>query len=166
VRRRGGSFRRAAALLPNSFLFLDEGFHLLAAQLIMSGKRPIWISVSRKRLSTPTSRRDGCALRRHLARGARSPGSLGSGCGLPHGGFHTLPFPRSRWRLAGAVAAAVAVGMNSQVVLFGTIGQSYGLCLFLIVAAYRLAVVAVEREGASPASAPGSWPELPRHPLC
>jgi len=74
--------------------------------------------------------------------------------------FLTADFVRSRfpvpaWRLAGALAATVAVGMNSQVVLFGTIGQSYGLCLFLIVAAYRLAVVAVERSGASAAAAAG-----------
>jgi MFS family permease len=74
--------------------------------------------------------------------------------------FLTADFVRSRfpvpgWRLAGALAALIAVGMNSQVVLFGTVGQSYGLCLFLIVAAYRLAIVAVERQGASRAAAAG-----------
>jgi hypothetical protein len=64
-------------------------------------------------------------------------------------------FPETGWRWGGALAALIAVGMNSQVVLFGTIGQSYGLCLFLIVAAYRLAVVAVERPGVSTAGATG-----------
>jgi MFS family permease len=74
--------------------------------------------------------------------------------------FLTADFVRSRfpvpdWRLAGALAALVAVGMNSQVVLFGAIGQSYGLGLFLIVAAYRLAIVAVESRGIGRAAATG-----------
>jgi hypothetical protein len=134
----------------------DEGFHLLAAQLIMSGKRPYldfcfpqtplnaYLTAGWMRLFGDTWR----AV--HVLQAVWVAGAA----------FLTADFIRSRfpvpgWRLAGAVAAAVAVGMNSQVVLFGTIGQSYGLCLFLIVAAYRLAVVAVEREGASPAAAAG-----------
>ncbi|MEI9972615.1 MAG: hypothetical protein WDO73_11470 [Ignavibacteriota bacterium] len=64
-------------------------------------------------------------------------------------------FPAPEWRWAGALATLVAVGMNSQVVIFGTIGQSYGLSLLLEVAAFRLAVVAVESRGVSRAAATG-----------
>jgi hypothetical protein len=39
------------------------------------------------------------------------------------------------------------VGFNALVFDFGTIGQAYGICLFLSVAAFRFAVCAVEREG-------------------
>ncbi len=57
-------------------------------------------------------------------------------------------FPASPWRLAAALAAALLVGLNVLVVQFGTIGQAYGLCLFLIVAAFRLAIFAVDRKSA------------------
>src|ERR1017187_258128 len=134
----------------------DEGFHLLAAQLILAGKRPYldfcfpqtplnaYLTAGWMRLFGDTWR----AV--HVLQAVWVAGAA----------FLTADFVRSRfpvpgWRLAGSLAAAVAVGMNSQVVLFGTIGQSYGLCLFLIVAAYRLAVVAVERAGASRAAAAG-----------
>ena len=69
--------------------------------------------------------------------------------------FIRTRFPVPEWRFAGAIAALIAVGMNAQVVMFGTIGQSYGLCLLLIVAAYRLALTAVERTGAGRSAATG-----------
>src|SRR5580698_8879722 len=126
----------------------DEGFHLLAAQLILAGKRPYldfcfpqtplnaYLTAGWMRLFGDTWRAAHVFETIWVAAAA----------------FLTADFVRSRfpvpdWRWAGALAALVAVGMNSQVVIFGTIGQSYGLCLFLIVAAYRLAVVAVERPG-------------------
>jgi len=42
---------------------------------------------------------------------------------------------------------ALTVGLNVLIVQYGTIGQAYGLCLFLIVAAFRLAVGSVDRKG-------------------
>jgi hypothetical protein len=78
-----------------------------------------------------------------------------AGAAFLTGDFLRRRFPVPGWRLACAVAAAAAVAMNSQVVLFGTIGQSYGLCLFLSVAAFRLAAPAVERKGALLAAGAG-----------
>jgi hypothetical protein len=134
----------------------DEGFHLLAAQLILAGKRPYldfcfpqtplnaYLTAGWMRLFGDTWR----AV--HVLEAFWVAGAA----------FLTADYIRSRfpvpnWRLAGALAAGAAVALNSQVVLFGTIGQSYGLCLFLIVAAFRLAVVAVARRGASFAAATG-----------
>jgi hypothetical protein len=134
----------------------DEGFHLLAAQLILAGKRPYldfcfpqtplnaYLTAGWMRLFGDTWRA-AHVLATFWVAGAT---------------FLTADFVRSRfpvraWRSAGAMAAVAAVGMNSQVVLFGTIGQSYGLCLFLLVAAFRLAVAAVEHRGVSRAAAAG-----------
>ncbi|HUA18772.1 MAG TPA: hypothetical protein VMB25_08510 [Bryobacteraceae bacterium] len=64
-------------------------------------------------------------------------------------------FPESPWRLAAALAAALLVGLNELIVQFGTLGQAYGLCLLLIVAAFRLAIHAVDRKSAGGALAAG-----------
>ena len=134
----------------------DEGFHLLAAQLILAGKRP-YIDFCFPQ--TPLNAYLTAGWMRLFGDTWRAVHALDA-IWVAAAAFLTADFVRSRfpvpgWRLAGALAAVVAVGMNSQVVLFGTIGQSYGLSLFLTVAAYRLAVVAVERAGASRAVATG-----------
>jgi len=154
----------AAAMLFAALLFYsqtrafswDEGFHLLAAQLILAGKRPYLDFCFPQ---TPLNAYFTAGWMRLFGDTWRAVHVL-SAVWVAAAAFLTADFVRSRfpvpgWRWAGALAAMAAVGMNSQVVLFGTIGQSYGLCLFLIVAAYRLAVVAVERAGASRASAAG-----------
>jgi hypothetical protein len=61
--------------------------------------------------------------------------------------FILARFPVRGWRLAGAIAAALLVGFNASVVLFGTIAQAYALCLFLTVVAFRMAILAVEKPG-------------------
>ncbi|HYL77447.1 MAG TPA: hypothetical protein VEU96_24750 [Bryobacteraceae bacterium] len=58
--------------------------------------------------------------------------------------FILTRFPVRGWRLGGAIATALLVGFNASVVLFGTIAQAYALCLFLTVAAFRMAILAVE----------------------
>jgi hypothetical protein len=134
----------------------DEGFHLLAAQLILAGKRPYLDFCFPQ---TP--------LNAYLTAGWMRV--FGETWRVAHvfetfwvaaAAFVTADFVRARfpvpeWRWAGALAALVAVGMNAQVVIFGTIGQSYGLGLFLVVAAFRLAVVAVEHKGISWAAGAG-----------
>lgn len=134
----------------------DEGFHLLAAQLILAGKRPYLDFCFPQ---TPLNAYLTAGWMRLFGDTWRAVHVM-EAISVAAAAFLTADFVRSRfplpnWRLAGAIAAAVAVAMNSQVVLFGTIGQSYGLSLFLIVAAYRLAVVAVERQGAWRAAAAG-----------
>jgi len=134
----------------------DEGFHLLAAQLILAGKRPYLDFCFPQ---TPLNAYLTAGWMRLFGDTWRAVHVL-SAVWVAAAAFLTADFVRSRfpvpdWRWAGSLAALVAVGMNTQVVLFGTIGQSYALCLFLIVAAYRLAVIAVERPGVSRAGAAG-----------
>jgi hypothetical protein len=134
----------------------DEGFHLLAAQLILAGKRPYLDFCFPQ---TPLNAYLTAGWMRLFGDTWRAVHVLAA-VWVAAAAFLTADFVRSRfpvpdWRLAGALAALVAVGMNSQVVLFGAIGQSYGLGLFLIVAAYRLAIVAVESRGIGRAAATG-----------
>jgi hypothetical protein len=134
----------------------DEGFHLLAAQLILAGKRP-YIDFCFPQ--TPINAYLTAGWMRLFGDSWRAAHVLET-IGVAAAAFLTADYVRARfpvpdWRWAGALAALVAVGMNSQVVIFGTIGQSYGLSLFLVVAAFRLAVVAVELRGVSRAAATG-----------
>jgi hypothetical protein len=61
--------------------------------------------------------------------------------------FVLVRCPARRWRLPGAIAAALLVALNSNVVEFATAGQAYGMCMFLLVAAFRVSILAIEREG-------------------
>lgn len=123
----------------------DEGFHLLAAQLIKAGKKPYidfmfpqaalnayWVAA--------WMRIFGESWRMVQALSA----ILTAGAVLLTGDFLLRRFPVLNWRLAAALTAAFATGLNTTVFEFGTVGQAYGLCLFLIVAAFRMSVVAVE----------------------
>jgi len=95
----------------------DEGFHLLAAQLIMAGKRPYldfcfpqtplnaYLTAGWMRLFGDTWR----AV--HLLAAVWVAGAA-----FLTADFLRCRFPVPGWRLAGAVAAAAAVAMNSQVV--------------------------------------------------
>jgi hypothetical protein len=49
--------------------------------------------------------------------------------------------------LAAAATAVCTFGLNVAVVEFGTIGQAYALCLFLMVTAFLAVVAAVSRDG-------------------
>jgi hypothetical protein len=134
----------------------DEGFHLLAAQLIMAGKRPYLDFCFPQ---TPLNAYLTAGWMGLFGETWRAVHVLSAvwvaGAAFLTADFLRCRFPVPGWRLACAIAATVAVGMNSQVVLFGTIGQSYGICLFLSVAAFRLAVAGVERKGAALAAAAG-----------
>jgi len=127
----------------------DEGYHLLAAQLIKGGKTPYL---------------DFCFPQTPLNAywNAGWMAMLGDSWRVVHGlaalltaaaillaaGFVLMRFPTPDWRLAAALAAALFIGLNSLIVRFGTVGQAYGMCLFLMVAAFRIAVLAVDRERA------------------
>jgi hypothetical protein len=124
----------------------DEGFHLLAAQLIKSGRRPYldfcfpqtplnaywnaaWMAVFGESWRTA-----------HAVAALATAGAI-----LLTADFLLARFPVPAWRFACALGAALTVGLNQLVLYFGTVGQAYGLCLFLIVAAFRLSIVSVER---------------------
>jgi hypothetical protein len=126
----------------------DEGFHLLAAQLIDAGKRPyldffhpqtplyaywnaFWMALFGQSWRVS-----------HVVSALMTTGAV----------FLTADYVMTRLRLPGwqlycAIVALLLVALNHVVIDFGTIGQAYGACLFFSVAAFRLAVVAVERRG-------------------
>lgn len=131
----------------------DEGFHLLAALLVRRGMRP-WI--------------DFCFPQAPLIAywNAGWMSLAGESWRVPHAvsaalaaaavallaAYVARQFPIERgWRLAAAIAAGLVAGLNAQVFAFGPLGQAYGLCLFLLVAAFLLAV----REGTSAAAGAG-----------
>jgi hypothetical protein len=122
----------------------DEGFHLLAAQLIRRGKRPYldffyqhtplyiylnagWMGVF------------GESWRSVHALSALLTGAcIGLAAGFVFGGVD-----EPSWRLASAISAALFVGLHFLVIRFGTIGQPYALCLLLNIVSFRLVVEAV-----------------------
>ncbi len=127
----------------------DEGFHLLAAALIKAGKSPYldfcfpqtplnaywnagWMGIF------GDSWRTVHALAALLTAGAIALSA----------DFVFVRFRDPDWRFAAALTAALVIGLNVMVVQFGTVGQAYGMCLFLMVAAFRLAISAVDRNTA------------------
>jgi MYXO-CTERM domain-containing protein len=124
----------------------DEGFHLLAAQLIKDGKRPYldflfpqtalnayWVAMWMRVFG------DSWRMVHALA------ATMTAGAIVLTGDYVLRRFPVPNWRVPAAVAAALATGLNAPVFQFGSIGQAYGLGLFLVVAAFRISILSVER---------------------
>jgi predicted membrane channel-forming protein YqfA (hemolysin III family) len=149
----------AAGLIAyaNAFAFSwDEGFHLLTAQLIESGKRPYLDFVFSQ---TPLNAYWNAAWMRvfgdswHTAHTVAALATAGAI--LLAADFVLARFPVPSWRFAAAFSTALIIGLNGIVVYWGTVGQAYGLCLLLTVAAFRAAIVAVDRTGPLPAGLAG-----------
>jgi hypothetical protein len=125
----------------------DEGFHLLAAQLISKGKRPYLDFCFPQ---TPLNAYWNAAWMRIVGDTWRAAHALAAvsttGAVVLAADFIRTRFPDAGWRMAGAIATASVLGLNVAVVEYGTIGQSYAFCLFLLVCAFRVGVVAVERK--------------------
>src|SRR5581483_11413430 len=125
----------------------DEGFHIMAARLIKSGKRPyldfcfpqtplnaywnaLWLAVF------------GDSWRAVHAVAA----VLTSIAVVLTAQFVLTRFPIRSWRFAAAVSAGFLMILNSAVFQFGPISQAYAMCLLLSVAGFWLTTVAVARE--------------------
>lgn len=134
----------------------DEGFHLLTAQLIMRGKTPyldwcfpqtllnaywnaLWMRVFGDTWRTA-----------HALAAAMSAGAL-----LLAVDYVYARFPVVTWRFAASLACAFLIGLNVLIVDYGTIGQAYGFCLFMTLAAFRLTVASLERDNLLWAAAAG-----------
>ncbi len=126
----------------------DEGFHLLAAQLVDRGKRPYLDFVFSQ---TPLNTYWNAGWMKifgdtwHTAHGVAA---VMTTLAVLLTAVHLLRrFPEPAWRLATALSAIFLVAFNVAVVEFGTIGQAYAFCLFLIVSAFLATVAAVNRPG-------------------
>lgn len=159
----GPPARRTAFLFAAALVFLsagillysqtmafvwDEGFHVLAAQLINRGEQPyidfcfpqtplnaywnaLWMALLGESWHVT-----------HLLAGLEVAGAV-----FLISDYVFRRFPFARWRLAAGIVVACFVGLNAVVVEFGTVSQAYGIGLLLTVAAFRLAIAAVDRNG-------------------
>ena len=151
--------RSAYALLSTTILFLtagllvysqtqafslDEGFHLLAAQLIKAGKTPyLDFCFPQPPLNTYLN----AGLMRTFGDGWRVPHVIAalavSGAVMLTSTFVFSRFPIAQWRLVCAFISACMVGLSVPVVQFGTV-QAYGLSLLLVVAGFRVILRSAE----------------------
>ena len=126
----------------------DEGFHLLAAQLIKGGLRPYLDFCFPQ---TPLNTYWNAFLMQLFGESWRGPHALAaletSAATVLAAQFVLARLPERAWRVAGAIAATVMIGCNINLVEFGPLGQAYGISLFTTVCAFRLATAAVERRG-------------------
>jgi len=126
----------------------DEGFHILAAQLIDRGKVP-YIDFCFPQ--TPLNAYWNAAWMAvfgeswHVTHALAALAASAAVFLIAEYVFRRFPVPR--WRLASAIVVAFFVGLNTTVFQFGTITQAYGIGLLLTVAAFRVAITAVDRKG-------------------
>ena len=134
----------------------DEGYHLLAAQLIQRGQRPYLDFCFPQ---TPLNAYWYAAWMQIFSGGWRITHVIASletaGTILLAADFVLRRFPAREWRIAGAVTVVVLAGMNESVIEFGTIAQPYAFCLLLTAAAFRLVILAVSRSGVGLAALAG-----------
>lgn len=126
----------------------DEGFHMLAAQLIKAGKRPyLDFFFAQSPLNAWWNAAWMCVFGEswrvlHAAATVATVGAL-----VLSADFVFVRVPLPRWRLALSLAAALLIGWNWLVISFAPITQAYGLCTLLLVVSFRLAIAAVGRKG-------------------
>ena len=134
----------------------DEGFHLLAAKLINSGRKPYLDFFYQHPPLYPYLLGAWMRLVGQTWRNAHTLSALFTGLTtLLAASFVFRRLPAREWRLAGSLITATLVGLHLYMLWFGGVGQAYGFCLLMSVAAFRLATVSVERTSALAASGAG-----------
>jgi hypothetical protein len=124
----------------------DEGFHMLAAQLIKAGRRPyldFFLAQSPLNAYWNAAWMFVFGESWRVLHAAATVTTVAAIVLAVDFVFIRVPWPR--WRLAVSLAATLLIGFSWDVIAFGPIAQAYGLCLFLLVASFRLAIAAVER---------------------
>ncbi len=124
----------------------DEGFHLVAAQLIAWGKTPYIDFIFPQTLLNAyfnaavlrTVGHDWHAVHAFDALFVAGAVCLTATYVMQH-------FPDRRWALSCAVAVACLVGLNTVIIPYGPVAQAYGSGTFLAVAAFRVAIPSIER---------------------
>ncbi|MEO8372364.1 MAG: hypothetical protein ABI806_24470 [Candidatus Solibacter sp.] len=124
---------------------LDEGYHLLAAQLIGAGKTPYLDFCFPQ---TPLNAYWNAFWLKFLGNTWRVPHLLAAlatiGAVWLMADYVLRRFPAEQWRVPAAIAVVLAIGLNGAVFPYGPL-QAYGMCLLGLVSAFCLAVRAVER---------------------
>ncbi|MEO8597785.1 MAG: hypothetical protein ABI759_30975 [Candidatus Solibacter sp.] len=122
----------------------DEGYHLLAAQLIAAGRTPYLDFCFPQ---TPLNAYWNALWLRLLAHSWRVPHLLAALSTVAAvwltGDYVLRHFPIVTWRLPAALATALLTGLNGVVFPYGPL-QAYGICLLGLVAAFRFTLRAVE----------------------
>lgn len=124
----------------------DEGFHLLAAQFISHGKRPYLDFIFAQ---VPLNAYWNAAWF-HLFfpswRLAQALAALETWLAVVLMARYLLArFPAPEWRRAAALVSTSLFGLLVLTFTFGAIAQAYGFCLLMLVAAFRVVVVARDR---------------------
>jgi hypothetical protein len=169
--RRAGGSRRERLWLGGWIAFLagglmvysqtlaftwDEGFHLLAAQLIRAGKRPYLDFCFPQTPFNAYWTAGWMSLFGETWRVTHVVSALLASASVALAAQYVFSrVPVARWRLAAGCAAAALAGMNWLVFDFGSVGQAYGLCLFALVAAFRVTLAAADRRSPAPAALAG-----------
>lgn len=134
----------------------DEGFHMLTAQLITRGKRP-WIDFNFSQ--TPLNAYWNAFWMIVFGQSWRTAHAVATlmttGATLLTADYLYMRFPISARRFAAALIGALVVGLNVLIVQYGSIGQAYGLALFLVVAAFRCTILSVDRSSPALSAAAG-----------
>lgn len=122
----------------------DEGFHLIAAWLIDTGKQPYRDFLFAQ---TPLNAYWNALIMRFTGIGWRMPhvaAALETAAGAWLTADYVLRRLKPGARLWIAIACALLLAANIQVVWFATIGQAYAICILMSAVAFRCAVAAVD----------------------
>ncbi len=134
----------------------DESFHLLAAQLILAGKKPYLDFCFPQAPLNAYWNAWWMGVFGQSWRVAHTVAALLTiGAALLTADFVARRFPVPNWRLAGALTAGLATGLNAMVFGYAPLAQAYGICLFSLAAAFRISVRAVGRRGVTAAASAG-----------
>jgi len=133
----------------------DESYHLLASQLMAGGKIP-YIDFCFPQ--APLNAYWNAGWMRLLGFYWRVPHAFAALFTIGAAGltarYVLRHFPVASWRGAAALSALLLTGLNAMVFIFGPL-QAYGISLFMLVAAFRVVVREVDREGLRGAAAVG-----------
>jgi hypothetical protein len=126
----------------------DEGFHLLAAELINHGEKPyIDFAFPQTILNAYWN----AALMHAFGQNWRVTHAgatvWASGAVLLIAFYMRQRFPVEKWRIAAALLTACFLGFNLVVYQFATVSQAYGIGLFLVVAGFCATTAAVTARG-------------------
>ena len=126
----------------------DEGFHLLAAQLIKAGRTP-YIDFCFPQ--APLNAYWNAAWMRIFGDSWRGTHVIATlltlGAAALIARFLFTRFPDAGWRFPAALGAVLLFTLNMLVLQFGPIAQAYAFSMFMVAAALVASAGAVERDG-------------------